>query len=86
MAIHLELEYAKRFEKDGAQASDGGGEEEGADGQQSPLPPKADVSWAHILAQNQVCACNDVSWSAVYITEREKERLDVHDVVARDVC
>lgn len=56
MAIHMEVEYAKRFEQQG----EGGSEitaEEGGEGDTeapSPLPQKADVSWAHILAQNQV--------------------------------
>ncbi len=60
MAIHMEVEYAKRFEGGGQDSSSGGsssaGGEEGESGEeaQSPLPPKADVSWAHILAQNQV--------------------------------
>ncbi|CAM9268078.1 unnamed protein product, partial [Hapterophycus canaliculatus] len=64
MAIHLELEYAKRFEGDQAAAasiSEGAGDSEGGEEEEegepeeprSPLPPKADVSWAHILAQNQ---------------------------------
>ena len=69
MAIHMEVEYAKRFEGAGGTSdldADGRGSEGGdgdADGggdskeakSSSPLPPKADVSWAHILAQNQVC-------------------------------
>lgn len=82
MAIHLEVEYAKRFQGGDGEGGgkpglglddpdkDGGGSEDGDEGQDgdgggkedatpSPLPPKADVSWAHILAQNQVgwCVC-----------------------------
>lgn len=58
MAIHMEVEYAKRFEgaRDGSEAGDSG-DEDGDDEEEearSPLPPKADVSWGHILAQNQV--------------------------------
>ncbi|CAM9272888.1 unnamed protein product [Scytosiphon promiscuus] len=63
MAIHLELEYAKRFEGDQAATapSEEAGESEEGEGEEgdepeeprSPLPPKADVSWAHILAHNQ---------------------------------
>lgn len=56
MAIHMEVEYVKRFEQqsdegNGVTAEDG---EEGDKEAPSPLPQKADVSWAHILAQNQV--------------------------------
>lgn len=55
MAIHMEVEYVKRFEQqsdegNGVTAEDG---EEGDKEAPSPLPQKADVSWAHILAQNQ---------------------------------
>lgn len=57
MAIHLEVEYAKRFE--GVPDASEAGDSAGGDGEEketpSPLPPKADVSWAHILAQHQVC-------------------------------
>eukprot|EP00752_Nemacystus_decipiens_P017705 g15874.t1 len=63
MAIHMEVEYAKRFEGGTPDLDSGGGGSEGGDGDghadgdgedaPSPLPPKADVSWAHILAQNQ---------------------------------
>lgn len=58
MAIHMEVEYAKRFE--GGQEDLDGGSSKSDDGDgddkeaRSPLPPKTDVSWAHILAQNQV--------------------------------
>lgn len=71
MAIHMEVEYTKRFERsDAALGLDGGGKSsEGGDGNGNgdssetppPPPPKADVSWAHILAQNQVCFINRVS-------------------------
>lgn len=76
MAIHMEVEYAKRFEGAGGTPdldADGRGSE-GGDGDgdgggdskeaksSSPLPPKADVSWAHILAQNQVRPSVRVIW------------------------
>lgn len=57
MAIHMEVEYSKRFEQQGEGGNEittgerGGGDREAPP---PPLPPKADVSWAHILAQNQV--------------------------------
>lgn len=61
MAVHLELEYAKRFEKQqeagGTAEGDAAREvKEGKRGQelQGPLPEKADISWAHILMQHQV--------------------------------
>ena len=66
MTIHLELEYTKRFGQGDAQrkseTSQGGGGETGTDedasggtsSSMSPLPPKEDISWGHILAHNQV--------------------------------
>ncbi|CAM9525490.1 unnamed protein product [Ascophyllum nodosum] len=65
MTIHLELEYTKRFGQGDAQrkseTSQGGGGETGTDedasggtsSSMSPLPPKEDISWGHILAHNQ---------------------------------
>ena len=52
----MEVEYAKRFEQQGDNGNGitAEGEGEGDTKAPSPLPQKADVSWAHILAQNQV--------------------------------
>ncbi|CBJ30884.1 conserved unknown protein [Ectocarpus siliculosus] len=61
MALHMEVEYSRRFEgsqrgTETEQSGDSSGDDEegaGSEESRSPLPPKADVSWAHILAQNQ---------------------------------
>lgn len=63
MTIHMEREYAKRFVQGEGQQNPKG-EEGGVNGDgdasggvpssRSPLPPKEDVSWGHILAHNQV--------------------------------
>ena len=65
MAIHMEVEYAKRFEQQGDDRNGVAAEEEeeGEKEAPSPLPQKADVSWAHILAQNQVLRCGGYSFS-----------------------
>lgn len=60
MVIHMELEYARRFEQpagtetNSEEDGDRGEAKEAGAEEAPPLPPKADVSWAHILAQNQV--------------------------------
>lgn len=63
MAIHMELEYARRFERpvgtEGSEDGERGNANEAGAEEALPLPPKADVSWGHILAQNQV-------WRTVY--------------------
>ncbi|CAB1114084.1 unnamed protein product [Ectocarpus sp. CCAP 1310/34] len=60
MALHMEVEYSRRFEgkqrgTETGRSGDSSSDDEGAGSEESrsPLPPKADVSWAHILAQNQ---------------------------------
>ncbi|CAN0030790.1 unnamed protein product [Ectocarpus sp. 12 AP-2014] len=61
MALHMEVEYSRRFEgshrgtETGRSGDSSSDDEEGPGSEESrsPLPPKADVSWAHILAQNQ---------------------------------
>lgn len=67
MAIHMEVEYAKRFEQQGDDGNRVAAEEkgEGDKGASSPLPQKADVSWAHILAQNQVRCGGYSFWCSV---------------------
>lgn len=58
----MELEYAKRFEQRDHQ-DEGGAPKAGDEEEPSPLPPKADVSWAHILAQNQVGRGRGMGWT-----------------------
>lgn len=55
MTIHMEREYSKRFvEDDGQKGLKGEVGDGDASPSRSPLPPKKDVSWGHILAHNQV--------------------------------